>query len=95
MADEFKDPREKEVKNETEGSDTVERCVMPPLLAEILKAFPLVEPDRVVEGPNGETVAEWWAYGYYFEIEHTHDGKLEIMTKNDVGEIKHWILTGA
>lgn len=88
-------PYYEEVEKETKERSPVERRVMPPLLAEILKTFPLVEPDRIVEGPNGETLAEWWAYGYYFEIEHTPEGELEIMTKNDIGEIKHWVLKGA
>ncbi len=95
MPNEKKTTEENQAPNKTMGSDTVERRVMPPLLAEILKTFPIVEPDRIVEGQNGETLAEWWAHGYYFEIEHTKDGGLEIMTKNDIGEIKHWTLTGA
>ena len=67
--------------------------VMPPQLAEVLKTFPLREPDRIVEGPNGEVLAEWHSAGSYFEIEYTPEGKLEIMTQLNC-EIKHWTLTG-
>ena len=67
--------------------------VMPPQLTEVLKTFPLREPDRIVEGPNGEVLAEWHSAVSYFEIEYTPEGKLEIMTQLNC-EIKHWTLTG-
>lgn len=70
---------------------SVEERVMPPQLAEVIKKFPLREPDRVVEGPNGEWLAEWQMADNYFEIECTVEGKLEIMTRFD-GEFKHWDL---
>jgi hypothetical protein len=70
----------------------VERLAMPPALAEVLKTFPLREPDRVVEGPNGEILAEWHDDGNYFEIEYMPETIiLEIMTQFD-GETRHWVL---
>ena len=66
----------------------------PPQLAEVLKTFPLREPDRIVEGPNGEWLAEWHGDGNYFEIECFIPDKLEIMSQFG-GVIKHWDLTGA
>ena len=78
--------------------------VIPPQLAEVLRRFPLREPDRIVEGPNGETLAEWHRDDNYFEIECNPEGKinynqekeifegeLEIMSQLDC-ETNHWTL---
>lgn len=80
----------KQNQKEAKVSDTVERRVMPKLLAKILMEFPLPEPSRIVEGGAGDWLAEWHIDGKYFEIECCA-GKLEIMSH--VGSsIAHWVL---
>ena len=84
-----------EAENKKTGSGHLKRGVMPPLLAEVLKTFPLREPDRSVDGENCDWLLEWHFDGdRYFEIEYTPEGQIEIMTQFN-GEIKHWTLTGA
>jgi hypothetical protein len=78
------------IKRATSNSALSDR-VIPPQLAEVLRRFPLREPDRIVEGPNGETLAEWHGDDNYFEIECTPEGELEIMSQLDC-ETNHWTL---
>ena len=79
---------------ESEDNKPLQQRVMPPLLAEILKTFPLREPDRSVDGENCDWLLEWHFGGErYFEIEYTPEGRIEIMTQFN-GEIKHWVLKG-
>ena len=82
--------------DQTDGAEVALDCgVMPPLLAEILKTFPLRQPDRSVSGGDCcNWLLEWHNGDDYFEIEYSKKGEIEIMTMVN-GETKHWTLKGA
>lgn len=49
-----------------------------------------IPPHRVVAGPEGEIVWEWYDLDGYTEVELASSGRIEWMHRNTTGEFTHW-----
>lgn len=62
------------------------------LLNDVLRMFPLGQPNRISVSEDGKVkIAEWQYLGRYFEIEDAGDGTLSLMVSID-DKCTHWIL---